>query len=99
MDKYHVKLTNRALKDLDSIYDYIGKVLLEPKVALDLILIETSILSLEMMPYRCSERKVGAYSNRGYRQLFVKNFTIIYRIDEINKCVIIICVYHSSSNF
>ena len=26
---------------------------------------------LEYLPYRCPERKIGAYTNRGYRQLLM----------------------------
>ena len=49
---------SRALRDLDGIYDYIANTLLEPGTARDLSeRIENAILSLEMMPYRCPERK------------------------------------------
>jgi toxin ParE1/3/4 len=36
LDKYSVKLTSRALRDLDGIYAYIAKTLLEPGMALKL---------------------------------------------------------------
>ena len=62
MDKYSVKLMSQALRDLDGIYDYIAHTLLEPGTALSLVeRIEEAILSLETMPYRCPERKRGAY--------------------------------------
>ena len=65
MDKYSVKLMSRALRDLDGIYDYIANTLLEAGIALNLVdRIESAILSLETMPYRCPERKRGAYANR-----------------------------------
>ena len=38
-----------------------------------------------MFPYRGAERKVGAYAENGYRQLFIDNFTAVYRINETNK--------------
>ena len=51
--------------------------LLEPDVALKLIdTIEEKILSLEFMPHRCPERRIGAYGGKGYRQLQVKNYTV-----------------------
>jgi len=34
--------------------------------------LEKAILTLDFMPYRGAERKVGAYANKGYRQVFVK---------------------------
>lgn len=100
MDKYSVKLMSRALRDLDGIYDYIAHALLEPGAALNLVnRIEEAILSLETMPYRCPERKHGIYANRGYRQLFVENYTAVYRIDEAKKLVIVVTVRYSPSEF
>ena len=100
MDKYSVKLTSRAIRDLDSIYSYIAKTLLEPSTALELTAqIEEEILSLDQMPYRCPERTRGVYANRGYRQLLVKNYTVVYRIDEAHKQVIVVTVRYSPSEF
>lgn len=100
MDKYNVSLTSRALRDLDDIYVYIAQTLLVPETALGLVdKIEEEILSLEEMPYRFPERKTGAYTNRGYRQLFVGNYTVIYRVDEKRRQVIIVTVRYSPSQF
>ena len=100
MDKYKVSLTNRALRNLDDIYVYIAQTLLVPETALGLVdNIEKEILSLEEMPYRFPERKTGAYANRGYRQLFVGNYTVIYRIDEKRRQVIVITIRYSPSQF
>ncbi len=51
------------------------------------------------MPYRCPERKRGVYANRGYRQLFVENYTAVFRIDEVKKTVIVVTVRYSPSEF
>ena len=100
MDKYKVSLTNQALRNLDDIYVYIAQTLLVPETALGLVdKIEKEILSLEEMPYRFPERKTGAYANKGYRQLFVGNYTVIYRIDEKRRQVIVITIRYSPSQF
>ena len=100
MEKYDVKLLPKAYRDIDQIFDYITNELLEPKIAENTFeSIEEAILSLEELPYRGSERKVGIYANRGYRQLFVKNFTVIYRVDENIKYVIVVTVKYSPSYF
>ena len=100
MDNYSVKLLSRALRDLDGIYAYIAKTLQEPETALHTVEeLEAQILSLEAMPYRCAERRTGAYAGKGYRQLFVKNYTVIFRIDEKEKQVIIVTVRYSRSQF
>ena len=100
MDKYSVKLMSRALRDLDGIYDYIAHTLLKPGTHLNQVgRIEDAILSLETIPYRCPERKRGAYANRGYRQLFVENYTAVFLIDEATKTVIVVTVCYSPSEF
>lgn len=76
LDKYSIKLLTRALHDLEGIYAYTAKTLLAPDTAVNLVdEIEESIFNLEQLPYRGVERKIGAYANRGYRQLFVRNYT------------------------
>lgn len=100
MNKYSVKLTTRALRDLDGIYAYIAKTLLEPGTALKLVdEIEASILELDHMPHRCPARKTGAYANRRYRQLLIKNHTAVYRVDEAKKLVVVVTIRYSPSQF
>lgn len=99
-DAYRVKLMGRALRDLDGIYKYIAETLLEPGTAIKLVdEIESEILPLEHFPNRCPSRRTGAYANKGYRQLFVKNYTVIFRVDEAEKTVIVVTVRYSASQF
>lgn len=99
-DAYRVKLMGRALRDLDGIYKYIAETLLEPGTAIKLVdEIESEILSLEHFPNRCPSRRTGAYANKGYRQLSVKNYTVIFRVDEAEKTVIVVTVRYSASQF
>lgn len=100
MDKYSVKLMSRALRDLDGIYTYIAKTLLEPATALKLVdEIQSELLSLEQMPNRCPERQYGIYARKGYRQLLVKNYAVVFRVDEENKQVIVVTVRYAKSQF
>ena len=100
LDKYEVRLMNQALQDLDEIYGYIASSLQEPGVAAELLdALESEILSLEYLPYRCSERRTGSFANSGYRQLMVKNYIVIYRIDEAHKQVLIVTVRYARSSF
>ncbi len=100
MDKYTIQLLTRALHDLDGIYAYTAKTLLAPDTAVNLVdEIEEAIFRLEQLPYRGAERKIGAFAKRGYRQLFVRNYTIVYRIDEAKKQVVIVTVRYSPSQF
>ena len=96
MEQYSVKLLRRAVQDMDGIYTYIAQTLLEPETALKLVgRLEYAIFSLETLPHRCPERRVGAYADRGYRQLLMENYTIIFRIDEEYRQVIVITVRYA----
>lgn len=100
MDKYAVKLLPRAYRDLDGIYAYIAETLLEPSTAIKLLdTLEEAIFSLEELPQRGAPRKNGVYAYKGYRQLFIRNFTVIYRVDETKKQVIIVTVRYTKSQF
>ena len=91
---------NRAVQDLDAIYEYIAQTLLVPETALRQVdRIEEAILSLEELPHRCPQRRVGAYAKRGYRQLFVDNYTIVFRVDELHKMVLVVTVRYTPSQF
>lgn len=99
MAKYTAKLMQRASNDLDDIYNHIADDFKEVGTAEKMAdTLEAAILSLDEMPYRGSIRRMGAFANRGYRQLFVKNFTIVYRIDEARKMVIIVTVRYTPSS-
>ena len=100
MDKYVVKLYARAYRDLEDIYTYIAENLLEPGTALNMAdELENAIFSLEQLPERGAIRRVGAYANGDYRQLFVKNYVIIYRVLKRKKEVHIITVRYTPCSF
>lgn len=100
MSKYIVKVTPKAARDLEGIYRYIADNLKAEGTAAEMAgLLEDAILSLDTMPYRFPERKIGAYANKGYRHLFVKNYTVVYRIEELKNEVIIVTVRYTPSSF
>ena len=100
MDNYTVKLYPRAHRDLDGIYAYIAEQLSEPLVAERMLdTIEEAIFSLEIFPERGSVRRIGAYANQGYRQIFVKNYVIVYRVLRESKEVHIVTVRYAPSQF
>ena len=100
MDKYKVKLYARAYRELDGIYAYIADKLSSPDAAVNMIdSLEEAIFSLEQMPERGAIRKSGIYAETGFRQLFVKNYVIIYRVLKEEKEVHIVTVRYAPSNF
>lgn len=100
MNDYKIDITPRAVKDLDGIYNYIVETFKTPETA-EMLLhdLEDVICSLNVMPYRGAIRKNGYYKEKEYRQLFVKNFTVVYRVDEFLKRVIILTVRYTPSSF
>lgn len=100
MVKYTVKLMQRASGDLDDICNYISDDFKEIGTAEKMAdVLGDAILSLDEMPFRGSVRRTGAFAHRGYRQFFAKNFTIVYRIDEDRKMVIIVTVRYTPNSF
>ena len=98
--KYTVKLYPRAYRDLDGIYSYIAINLTEPETADKMITsLEDAIYSLEQFPERGSIRRTGVYANQDYRQIFVKNYTIIYRVHKEKQEVHIVTVRYAPSQF
>ncbi|VUX23814.1 Plasmid stabilisation system protein [Dorea longicatena] len=100
MDKYTVKMFPQAYRDIDKIYE---QVLLVSNCADDAIALaenlEKAILSLEEQPYRGTERKYGFYAFKGYRQLIVENYIIIYEVLENEKVVAVVTVKYGKSEF
>ncbi|SCZ80210.1 type II toxin-antitoxin system RelE/ParE family toxin [Acidaminobacter hydrogenoformans] len=93
MDKYDIKLLSKAIRDLDNIYTYIARELNNQEAALSIVdKIEETILTLETMPFRGAQRRVGAYAKKGYRQIFAKNFIVLYRVDPINKQIVVVAI-------
>lgn len=100
MGKYKVLLKPKAYEDIDGIYEYIKDSLQNRDAALNLIdAFEEAIFSLESIPYRGAERKIGMLADKGYRQLFVESFTLIYRIESKQNQVIIVRVIYSGRDF
>ena len=98
--RYAVKLYPRAYRDLDGIYSYIALNLTEPETADKMIAaLEEAIYSLEQFPERGSIRRTGVYANQDYRQIFVKNYTVIYRVHKDKQEVHIVTVRYALSQF
>lgn len=100
MSEYKVVLTPRTIRDMDKNYQYIYEEFKEPETTKQMLCnLEEGVKSLYAMPYRGTERKIGRYTDKGYRQLLVKRYTIVYRIDEQNKRVIVLTIRYTASEF
>lgn len=99
MDKYKVKISPRAIRELDSIYAYIANDKLAPENARGQVeRINRAILTLEKLPQSHQERSEGRYAEKGYKQLLIDHYISIFRIDEVGKTVYVITIQYQGRN-
>lgn len=99
LDKYQVKITPRAIRELDGIYEYIANEKLATENANGQIQrIKQAILSLKTFPQSHQERNEGRYAGKGYRQLLIDNYIAIFRIDETHRTVYVITIQYQGRN-
>ena len=99
MDKYKVRITPNAIRELDSIYKYIANEKLAPENAKGQVdRIKKAILNLNTFPQSHQDRNEGRYAEKGYKQLPIDNYIIIFRIDEINKIVYVVTIQYQGRN-
>ena len=99
MDKYSVMLYPRAFRDIDDIYAYIALEKMSPENAkgqTDRIL--DAVKSLEQLPESHQDRLVGRFAGKGYKQLIVDNYIIIFKIDKEQNRVYIVTVQYQGRN-
>jgi plasmid stabilization system protein ParE len=93
--QYTVKLSSRAQKDLESIFDYIWKD--SPANAKRFIgRLLDSIDTLDHMPYRYREPRRGRRRSRRIRCMPVGNYLITYKIDEAAALVYVLTIRHGA---
>ena len=99
MDKYKVKLSPRAFREIDDIFSYIALEKLSPENAKrQTDRLWAALKKLDTFPQSHQERTEGRYAGKEYRQLLIDNYIAIYRIDEINKTVHVVTVQYQGRN-
>ena len=99
MDKYKVKVNPRAISELDRIYKYIADDKLPPQNARGQVdRIKKAVLNLDTFPQSHQERNEGRYAGKGYRQLLIDNYVVIFRIDELHKTVYVVTIQYQGRN-
>lgn len=95
MDKYRIRLNERAFRDLEAIFSYIANDLQAPQTAKKQTeRIRMAMKKLDTFPQSHQERDVGRYAGKGYRQLVIDNYIAIFRIDEEHRTVHIITIQY-----
>ena len=97
-NKYVVKVSPKAVEDLDEIYKYISESLHNPDAAGKLMnKIESGIKRLNIFPFSCELTTDEILRDRGYRKLIVENYIVFYLIR--NKNVLIMRVLYSAQKY
>ena len=96
METYRINITDIAKQDIRDINSYIANELHEPVVAINITnAILDAIETLEQMPDRVALVKDKRLSALGIRFLYVKNYTIFFRIEKNLNTVDIVRVQYS----
>lgn len=98
--EFNLAITESANQDMDMIFTYILNQLCNPKAAIDLANeIEGKYDEICINPYMFEETKDMVLKNKGYRRIPVQNYIILYKVDEINREVIIVRIFYSGQNY
>ena len=97
MKQYRVLITDEALNDMESIYEYIAEELLAPYTAMGQYnRIADAIETLDQMPERITLMESEPEKTRGLRKLIVDNYAVFFIIaDDI---VIVTNVLYGASD-
>lgn len=96
---FKVNITDNAAADLYQIYDYIEKVLLAPQAAENLYNnIIDMIKSLGEMPERYREYDSERFADKNLRFVNVKNYDILYTVNNQTKQVDVVMIAYAPSN-
>ena len=97
MNQYYVKITDRALSDMQYIYDYIADTLLVPETAMNQYnRIADAVETLGYYPERHCLFACEPEHSLGIHIMPVDNYAVIYKLDESN--VTILRVLYSASD-
>ena len=95
MDKYSIKLSPRAFRDIEDIFLYIALEKLSPENAKGQTeRIRAALKKLDTFPQAHQERTEGRYAGKGYRQLLIDNYIAIFKVDENKKKVFVLTVQY-----
>ena len=60
--------------------------------------IKKAVLNLDTFPQSHQERNEGRYAGKGYRQLLIDIYVVIFRIDELHKTVYVVTIQYQGRN-
>ena len=100
IDDFKIIVVPKARKDMHRIYDYIANVLYN-EIAADNLMkkVNKEIERIKYSPYEYEE--INSYDDFGrkYRRIIIKNYIILYTIDEKYKKIYISNMFYGRRNY
>ena len=97
---YSVDITEHADEDLDNIIKYLRDELASPGAASDFVdKVYECYDRLEENPYIYSECYDGYLKSERYRRAVIKNYVLLYKVDENLKQVIVYRFFHGMQDY
>lgn len=98
--QYKVEFTEECKNEIYEIYDYISKKLYADKAARDLMeQIDQEIQRLSFSPKMYIEIEKYDELQRKYRRGVIKNYILLYTIEEKNKTVYVSHMFYGRRNY
>ena len=98
--KYKVIITPTAYREINRIYDYISEDLYAEKAAKDLMQkIEDEVQKLKYAPEIHTKIEKFDELKRQYRRIVVKNYIILYTVDNEKEVVYVAHIYYGGRNY
>ncbi|HZK43990.1 MAG TPA: type II toxin-antitoxin system RelE/ParE family toxin [Syntrophomonadaceae bacterium] len=99
-NNYTIKMTPKAVTDLDNLYSYISEELFAPNPAMHILeRIEKGIMNLKVFPFSCNYVADEFLRSKGYRKLIIDNYIAFYLVDKEKKQVIIMRVLYGKQKY
>ncbi len=97
---YKLVVSKEAHKDIDDIVHYIAVELVNPTAAASFLDdVEKSYFEVINNPHMYSLCQDARLSREGYRKIVLKNYLILYRIDDEEKVVFIVRIIYGGRNY
>ena len=100
MNKYEIIWTPKAIKDIETFYNYIAYNLKEISIANNILKkIINSISSLDYLPERFLKIHNYHDSSKNLRRILVNNYVIIYEINKNIGKIYILHIFHKNQDY
>lgn len=97
---YKLIVTELAHQDLDDIVAYIAVQLANPTAASDFLdEVDKCYEYLKSNPMVYSQCYDSRLEKEGYRKAVIKNYTLVYKVDEKNKSVIVLRYFYGARDY